>query len=174
MGYWTDKAKDEGPQRAPAIPAGQHRLEILKIVYGKGAGENYQQFQTKAGDPQIMVVFRDKLEREAAEMFTLSDAAAFKIAKLLEAIGADLESMESDGITVEAFAEPQFANAQLVGRVLQAQVAYEEANGKHYAKITPAPAAKRTEPEKPAPTRKPSPQAWPPPEPAAEEDDIPL
>ena len=131
MAYpWQQKADSEGGERAEKIPGGVHDLKIIKVVFGKKDGHA---FQSKSGDPQIMVVVTDAQGREAAQMYTLSDKAGWTLAKLLGAAGANLTRMETDGVEIGAFAEPSFATQNLVGRTLRAEVKWVDG----YSEITP-------------------------------------
>ncbi len=137
---WKNEAEKEGPQNAPKLNPGPQRLKIIKIVFGSKGDAGPQPFKSKNGDPQIMCIFGDKSGREGAEMLTLSDAAGWKLAKILAAAGANVEAMDKAGITPQRFADERFANANLVGRELQADVAYEKGKGtdnKEYVRITP-------------------------------------
>ncbi|MCR4331805.1 MAG: hypothetical protein NUV34_03750 [Sulfuricaulis sp.] len=131
MGYWTDKA--EGGQNAEKMPAGYHHATAVKVVYGKKDGPG---FTSKHGDPQIMVVFANEADQEAACMFTLSEKAAWVMAKFMECAGADLVKMEEAGVTIEHFGKAVFANKQIEGRECWIEVKWESRDGgKEYAKI---------------------------------------
>lgn len=125
MGYaWRDNANSEGAQRAAKIPKGNGiHLRISKIVYGKGS----EKFASKGGDPQIGIVYQDQEAREAFEMMTLSDKAGWKLAKLMSAFDppANLARMEEDGVEPGHFADPDFAEANLLNRQLHADVDYD-------------------------------------------------
>lgn len=125
MGYpWRDNANSEGPQRAAKIPKGNGiHLRIAKIVFGKGS----EKFASKSGDPQIGIVYQDQEAREAFEMMTLSDKAGWKLAKLMSAFDppANLARMEEDGVEPGHFADPDFAEANLLNRQLHADVDYD-------------------------------------------------
>jgi hypothetical protein len=134
MGYDWNKAADENAQ-SERVPAGRHRLKVGKIIFGKKDGTK---FSSQAGDPQILLVFSDNQDRETSQMFTLSDAAGWTMARLLKAAGANVERMTKDGVTPQRFADETFANAQLLGRDFEADVVYEKGkDGKDYARVTP-------------------------------------
>lgn len=141
MGFsWQSEAAKEGPQNAPKLSPGPQRLKIVKLVFGKKADGGIKPFKSDKGDPQVMCIFGDAQGREGAEMLTLSDAAGWKLAKILAAAGANVQKMDEAGITPQRFADERFANANLVGRELQADVAYEKGKGadtKEYVRITP-------------------------------------
>ena len=132
MAYrWQEKGDSDGPTQAEKIPAGVWDLKIIKVVFGKKGGKA---FMSKGGAPQIMCVFANDAGEEAAQMYTLSDSAGWTLAQLLGAAGANLAQMELDGVEIESFAEPKFAHANLVGRRLQAEVAWDDDG---YSTITP-------------------------------------
>lgn len=136
MAYaWSQAAESEGPQQAERIPDGEHAVRIVKIMYGSRQGA----FQSKSGDPQIMLVFQDRQAREITLMLTLSDKAGFMLAKLLSACDppANLARMEADGIEPAHFANPEFADGNLVGRNLTIQV--EPGKDPRYPLVTPVP-----------------------------------
>ena len=131
MGYWTEKA--EGGQSAEKMPAGYHHVTAVKIVYGKRDGPD---FTSKYGDPQIMVVFVNSADQEAACMFTLSDRAAWVMAKFMKAAGADLAKMDKAGVTIKNFEDAPFTNRQIKGRECWIEVKWESRDGgKEYAKV---------------------------------------
>lgn len=134
MSYdWEDAAKSKGGgSNAPKIPPGAGiDLKIIRVVFGKKG----ERFETKNGDPQIMLIFADSVEREAAVMVTLSEKAGFKLAQILSAAGANVKRMTEAGVTPDKFADEQFANANLVGRKLKGDISYDD-TGK-WADITP-------------------------------------
>lgn len=132
---WKDEAAKEGPANAPRIPAGRHELQISKLVFGSKTGGF---FSAKDGSRQIMVIFTDSVNREANIMVTLSEKAAWVLAKILEAAGANLAKMQEAGIEPSKFTDERFATANLVGRKLMADVTWSKGNdGKEYADITP-------------------------------------
>ena len=127
---WQEQADSEGAGQTEKIPNGVHDLTIVKVVFGKKDGKA---FKSKSEDPQIMLVFNDPQDREAAQMVTLSRKAEFILAKFLGAAGANLAKMELDGVDVKDFAVPAFANANLIGRKLRAEVKWVDG----YSEITP-------------------------------------
>lgn len=127
---WRDAANSEGAGQSEKLVAGVQDLKIVKVVFGS---KNDGYFTTKKGDRQIMLVYADDQDREGSQMYTLSGPAQFALAKVLEAAGADLDKMDRDGIGIDKFAEERFAQANLVGRSLRADV---ELDGKYF-KITP-------------------------------------
>jgi len=133
QGYdWVQAAQGKSGGDAPRIPPGEHQVKVTKVVFANGDGV---QFQSKAGDPQILIVLQDAQGREATDFLTLSDKAGWKLARLLGAAGANLARMNQAGVTPQRFADEAFATKNLVGRQLLVQVAYEE--GSNYATVTP-------------------------------------
>ncbi len=134
MSYdWSKNS--EGGEQAEPLPAGAHNVRIDRVVYEKkGAGP----FTSKSGDPQIMCIFVDEQGREASQMFTLSANAAWRLAGILKASGANVERMTAQGVEPEDFAEPMFGNKNLVGRKLRVKVEWKIGdNGKDYAEVWP-------------------------------------
>lgn len=138
MGFWRDKADSQGQDNAPKLISGNdQKLKIVKVVYGKG--DNL--FESNKGDKQIMVVFADNEGREGPEMFTLSDAAAWKLAKMLDAAGLDLDKMDQVGVTPAKFAEPKFADMNLIGRDLRANVIVDRSGWPNFEYLRREPVA---------------------------------
>lgn len=137
MGYaWQENANSEGSQAAK-LPKGQHRVRICKIVFGDRQGNA---FRSKAGDPQIMVVFQDREAREAGHMYTLSEKAGFTLAKLLSACDppVNLARMEEAGIEPAHFADQAFAETNLLNREVTIDVDWEKGqDGKEHSRCTP-------------------------------------
>lgn len=136
MGFdWEQEAAKEGGDYAEPLSAGVHDVEITRVLFGsKGGGP----FRSRAGDAQIMLIFADREGRECAQMVTLSEKAAWVLARLLSAAGANLARMKADGVEPKAFADDRFAVANLVGRRLRIDVKYSAAaDGKQYADVTP-------------------------------------
>lgn len=135
MSYpWQREAAKEAI--AARIPKGEHRVRIVRIVTGNRDGE----FQSRDGDPQIMPIFQDDQAREAGQMITLNEKAAWTLAKILDACDppANLARMEADGIEPRHFANPDFAESVLLNRQLDVSVDYEDGqDGKRYARVTP-------------------------------------
>lgn len=134
---WEGKANQESTE-TDKLPAGQHQVQIVRLLRGR---RNGGEFVSKAGDPQLMVIFADEAGREAGTLVTLSEAAGWVLAKILSAAGANLKRMSEAGVTPAKFADLAWAEPQLVGRKLTIQVEWPE--GSKYPKVTPvrAPAA---------------------------------
>ncbi len=127
---WTAKAVDGG--EAEKMENGTHHVEIIKIVFGK---KGKPSFHSKNGDPQIMVIFGNSADEEAASMFTLSKAAAWTMARLLSCFGVDTDALRDDGIEPKHFADPSFANNVLVGRTGMIEVTNDDDGG--YPEVKP-------------------------------------
>lgn len=157
MSYkWQDNA-DGGSDQPTKIPAGSGiRVRIDRIIYNKkGAGP----FKSRNGDPQIMVVFVDDQDREAGQMFTLSDKAGWTLARLLSRFGVDVAALEADGIEPRHFESKAVADRYLLGLVGRVDVAWIKGNdGKDYAEVTPCKVEGDT-PPKVQPKRQPPPQS---------------
>lgn len=145
MGNYDWNKASEGQADTEKVPAGQHTLKIVKIVFGS---KKNGPFISSNNDPQIMLIFADDQAREVALMVTLSEKAAFKLAGILKAAGANIDAMTRDGITPDRFADEKFANANLLGRSLTANVTYDD---KGYADVKPL----RPRPGQTAPTKQP-------------------
>ena len=147
MPYDWKAAAEKESRETEKLPAGQHRVTIAKVIHGSKDGP----FVSQKGDRQILIVYTDREGREASSMYTLSEAAAWAIARVLDVSGANLQKMTERGITPEAFADEAFANANLVGRSLFIDVKY---NDKGYPRITPI----KPQASAVAPTSLPAPQ----------------
>ena len=104
MAYaWTTEAESESIQ-SEKLPKGRHRVRISKIKFGDRNGEL---FNSKNGDPQILLIYADREAREASQMITLSPKAAWTLAKLMSACDPpiNLKRMEEDGVEPHHFAD---------------------------------------------------------------------
>jgi hypothetical protein len=117
MPYEWEKNAEGG--RAEKLPAGTHVVKIAKVKY---EGKDGLFRPSQDGSPKMMVVFADRHGREAGLMITLSPKAAWVLARLMSAAGADLKRMDVDGVTPRHFADADFAEPQLLGRYLRVQV----------------------------------------------------
>lgn len=137
MGYaWREESEREG-NLAARIPAGDDiSVRISKVVFGDRQGA----FSSRAGDPQILIVFQDHEAREAGMFVTLNERAAFVLAKVLAACdpAVNLARMEADGIEPRHFADESFANRVLLNRSLRINLQYEAGkDGKEYPHVVP-------------------------------------
>jgi len=135
MGYdWKTESEKEGGAQAEKLPAGTHKVTITKVIHGKKDGTR---FESKDKQPQMMLIFADSQGREVASMVTLSDKAAWSLAKILRAAGANVEKMTERGVTPDRFEDETFASKNLVGRELTIEVTYRTYNGKEYSNVNP-------------------------------------
>lgn len=116
------------------VPDGVHYLKVDRIVTGGNSGK----FKSRAGDPQIMLVFVDDNCAEVSQMFTLSVKAAWTLAVLFKCAGVDTKSLKDEGIEPKHFANEALARQHLVGLRTWARVWTElGADGKAYARLEP-------------------------------------
>jgi hypothetical protein len=134
---WTEASTAEGAEHSERLPSGIHTVTITRIIHNGKNGP----FESKNGDPQILVVFSDDQAREATQMITLSQKAGWVLAKLMTNFDPpmNLTKMTEAGVTPDSFASPDFAETNLVGRKLAIKVEWEaSAKGdKEYSNITP-------------------------------------
>tara|TARA_B110000444_G_scaffold257528_1_gene296147 strand:+ start:784 stop:1257 length:474 start_codon:yes stop_codon:yes gene_type:complete len=137
---WENNPQGGGdePKFAEKMGAGLHEASIVKVIHGGKNGP----FVSNSGDPKILIVFENKKQQEAATMVTLSEKAGWVLVNFLKEAQPkiDLKQMTADGITPMSFAEPEFADLQLVGKKIFIEVAPREYNGNIYTDITPKPA----------------------------------
>lgn len=168
MGYlWQQESEREGASQAERIPAGTHEVRISKIIHGTRQGP----FQSRDGDPQIMLVFQDRQAREASLFVTLSEKAAWVLAKVMACCSppVNLARMQADGVEPERFSDPEFADANLLDRQLVIQVEWPD--GAKYPEVTPVkPRSASASPSPSTDDPPPSPSNDPPP---STEDDPP-
>lgn len=139
---WNESATNSPV--ADRMPSGKHvDVRIVRIVFGTKDG---RPFLSNNGDPQIMIVFANRLDQEAAQMYTLSEKAGWTLAKLLSSCKppADLDKMSQHNIEPKHFANPDFANKQLIGRIVDIDVSYRTQNGNEYANVNPVKPAPAT------------------------------
>ena len=131
---WTHA--ERGEAQAERLPDGWHAVRIARIVTHRSSGEP---FTSRKGDPQIMVVFADERDREATQMYTLSEAAAWTLARLLSRTGNDLERIKEEGVEPGHFADRRFAESKLLGRRCWVHVTWSEPDdrGRQFSDVTP-------------------------------------
>lgn len=108
-----------------SLSDGYHCVKCVKVMRANKDGKPYT---SQAGDPQLYTVWQNDSEDESLAIFTLSPKAAFVLAGMLKASGADLKRMQDAGVTPDDFADLMFAEKQLIGRVCWV---YAERKGKH-------------------------------------------
>lgn len=116
---------ESAAEGSTGIPEGHQRVKCVKVMRHKKNGDGYA---SKDGDPQLYTVWQTKNEEEGLAIFTLSDKAAFTLARALKCCGADLARMKDAGVTPASFADEDFAAKQLVGRECWV---YAEKEGKY-------------------------------------------
>ena len=128
---------------APKAKSGFNYLEIAKIRYERN-GEPYKskiktdkKGNTSGGDPQIMVVFKDRDGGECIGWYTISKIALFGLQNLISACGIDTKSLDEKGYGPLEFYRPEVADDVLIGRRLWAWVEWEMYEGKERSKVTP-------------------------------------
>lgn len=128
MGYWTDRDQD-GP---PKSTEGWHRYKVTKVM----RGTEHKDFQSKSGDPQILVIFQDEDSAEASAMFTLSDKASWVLARFLARAGVDLERLDEEAALAD-FAHEATAQRWLEGLKVWANCEHQRGNdGKVYTRLS--------------------------------------
>ncbi len=130
---WTNTEPVE--QENEKIPEGEGVAVTIDRVITKAKGK--AAFTSKSGDPQIMVIFVDTKNREAAQMITLGERSAWVLARLMSKFGADMEELKSNGIEPKHFTSKDIYDRYLVGLTGLVNITWEENGGKSYAKIEP-------------------------------------
>ncbi len=134
MGYdWENEGTRADQQRADPIPASENvTLFVVRAIYAKQDGTV---FCSRNGDPQVMIIFCDAEKREAVQMFTLSDAAGWTLARLVAAMNHDnLAEMKRRGVHPRDFANlevleywlmhPTLTQKNTVGNHFRARITY--------------------------------------------------
>jgi len=132
MAYDWEHAGESG--RAGPLAEGEHTLTVVKIITEK----NGIAYQSQAGAPQILLVLRDEIGGEGTDMITLSDAAAWTLARYFSAMDTGINAeLKQVGIEPVQLADHATATDWLCtkGTPFQARVVYED--GSKYADITP-------------------------------------
>lgn len=132
MFKWTQT--EDGPVTRERIPAGKHTVKIVDVI---GEGRSGP-FMSRDGAKQVLVVMQDDQKREAIQMLTLSEKAAWVVRGLVQACTPpfNLEAMERAGIELAHFANVEWAKLQLVNRSVPIDVEYEKGtDGKEYPRV---------------------------------------
>ena len=124
-----DWEKNGESDRADKLSAGEHTLTIIKVITEK----NDIPYQSKAGDPQILLVYQDDDGRELPDWFTLNPASRWKLLRLMSRCGCDLERAEKEVGNIKNFADPDTVEPWLLDKAFLGRV-YEE-NG--YTNVEP-------------------------------------
>ena len=148
MAYnWKEESEKE--PLAPKLPPGQHQAAISRVVYESRDGNP---FRSGAGDPQIMIIWKGPLG-EAADMITLSDKAAWRLARILRATESDIDQLMRRQVEPFHFASPTMGD-KLIGKSCRIEVAYEQDKAhpdREYARVNPVlPRSAETAEQKPA------------------------
>lgn len=110
MGYdWSESA--EGGGSGDKMEPGIYKVTGNAVIRGSKKGD----FKSKKGDAQIMLVVENEDGAEAATMFTLSEKAAWTLARWLARCGVDLKAMQAEGIEPTHFGNTDIAEKYLVG-----------------------------------------------------------
>ena len=130
---WEGNA--EGTGQTPKLPNGVHDLEITRVIFTDRDGTA---LSSRGGDPKIGIIFADDQGREGSDWVTLSDKAGFVLARILSKAGVDMAKMNADGVVPADFAEREFAEPNLIGRRLRAEVTWgKDGKGKDVCEIVP-------------------------------------
>jgi hypothetical protein len=137
---WNQQASEAGKAggtTAEKIPPGQCEVQIKRVVCGNKDGKPFMRPDNTTR--QILIIFSDPQDREAAPYYDLDGDFAKFFAELVAAAGLDTKKMTEKGITPDKFLEADFATKNLVGRRFRADVSYTRAKvgNKEYARIRP-------------------------------------
>lgn len=119
---WTEEAKGgskdtDGGGKKNKLPNGFHRVTCTKVIREKKDGSP---MVSKAG-PFLLAIFENS-NGEAAASYWLTEKTAWKLARLMDRMGLDLDRMTKDGIHISRFEEPPFATMQLTKRSIWIEV----------------------------------------------------
>lgn len=133
MGYdWKKAAESQGGE---PMPDGLHLATVSKVKTG---------LTSKKNDPQIIVTFVDSTGT-VDSFYTLSKESSWALARLLSALGCDLDAMKADGIEPDHFAKQSVADQHLLDGKTWLWVTTADAskpgnldkNGNPYKRATP-------------------------------------
>ena len=133
-GYdWTAAAAagTQPPETNKLVVEGYHRLTIVRCYR---SSKKHGDYTSKRGDPQVLIILADYLGREITMMLTLSEAAAWTIARLLSACDVDLDRLRDKGIVPDSFADQDVAERELCNLACWAHVTFNE---KGWSEVTP-------------------------------------
>jgi hypothetical protein len=131
---WIEKADSEG-QQADLMPEDTHLAKIVNFYHGKKDGS--KTFASKGGDPQVLLIFQNRDGEQATQMVTLSEKAAWVMAKILKAASVDLAEMQASGVDISSFADPDICRKYLVDRKLWIEVTHTQSGDKTYTNCKP-------------------------------------
>jgi len=123
MGYdWSKEAEGEGT--AGKLPNGIHHVTGVKTVHGAGPK-----------GPWVMVVAEDAAGMETTAIFTLTEKAAWTLARWISRCNPDnLKAMHSEGIEPTDFVNPDLAAQYLIGESTWVRI---EDGNPPYKNVTP-------------------------------------
>lgn len=104
---WTSE------DRAARMGDGYHFATIVKVKRAKASGD---EFKTKDGHGQLLVVFGNDSGEEHGEWYDLGGANTWKIKRLCQRMGLDVAKMKAANITPAHFEDEKWAGVQLKGR----------------------------------------------------------
>jgi len=123
--------------RSDKMRPGKQKLMVKKIRFQDRDGIRYE---SKSQHPQILLIYHNEHDEECTDMMTLSDKAAWTLARLLSAMDTDANAqLKKLGVTPADFAAREVAEQWLLpqnqGAAFMADVVYPE--GKEYPDIIP-------------------------------------
>lgn len=129
MAYdWTGAEKGQGgPQSEP----GWHLYAVTDAI----RGTRDRTFESKKGDPQLLVIFHDEDGGEATTMFTLSEKAAWTLARFLSRAGFDLDALTAEGVEPKDWADEDFAKERLRNKRVYAYCSHEKVGDRTFTKL---------------------------------------
>ncbi len=125
---WT-KNDSVGGSDYRRIPPGVCFVRVSKIKFGGRDGP----FETKNGDPMLMLCFEDESKNESVLMLTLTEKAGWVLTRLLSRLGEDLAALEAADIHPSDFVRKEIAEKYLLDKKCWMRV---EEDGK-YQRLTP-------------------------------------
>ncbi|MEM9753115.1 MAG: hypothetical protein AAF916_06990 [Planctomycetota bacterium] len=127
---WTK----EDNKHSANVPEGYHRLEIVNFYHGKKGGGR---FESRGGDPQVLLIFEDADGRQATAMHTLSEKAAWTMQKLLSRLGHDMAALNERSLDIADFTDANVCRELLIDRSCWAHVTHDQSGHKTYTNVEP-------------------------------------
>lgn len=134
---WNEDANREVPNRAERLPDGVHTVKIDRILHGS---KNGGPFVTRDNEPQVLLILVDEQGREATTFVLLSEHEQRRVrfvhlcARCRPAM--DLSQMTLNEVRPKDFADPDFADTNLLGRELRVDVENVTKGDKTYTNVT--------------------------------------
>ena len=164
MAFDWNQAEQGG--NAERVPAGVTHLTITRL--------SYKPKPARDGSPKMMIIFSDDDERETYLVVSLSEKAAWVLARLMSRFGVDLDKLANQRVEPTHFVNPSLAEAWLLGLNGCCIVSYEKGgDGKEYPNVNPMHVSELTD-EQRAEYLLPRPEAQSPAPDSPTEDDIPI